>query len=283
MSIKISEIFCACQGEGIYVGVPSIFIRTFGCNFTCSGFGMPRNEKSVERFSVDPKQYTNFKQLPLVRTGCDSYPSWDTRFKHLSPLLEVSAIVDRIEELLPNKVFNQDCHLILTGGEPLLGWQKQYPELLSEINHRQLKLTELTFETNGTQLISSELKQSLTDLHFSFNLQTTFSVSAKLPVSGEPWEHAIKPNIVMDYTKIPGSQTYLKFVVATDEDLNDVNKAVAEYRSVGFTGPVYLMPVGGTEESYFKNGQQVAELALKYGYRYSPRLQVDLWKNAWSK
>ena len=78
------------------------------------------------------------------------------------------------------------------------------------------------------------------------------------------------------------SQIYLKFVVATDEDLQDVHNAVAEYRNAGFKGSVYLMPVGGTEESYYLNNKTVAELALKHGYRYSPRLQVDIWKNSWA-
>ena len=282
MSIKISELFNSLQGEGQYVGVPSLFVRMFGCNFTCSGFGMPRGEKSQERFAIDPTKYSSFKDFPLVKTGCDSYVSWDPRFKDFSPLLEIPAIVDRIVELLPQGKFSKDQHLILTGGEPLLGWQKQYPVLFDEIYRRELELTDLTFETNGTQLVSSELRVALASTYTLRKLKTTFSVSAKLPVSGEPWEKAIKPDVVMDYTTIPGSQVYLKFVVATDEDLNDVNRAVAEYRAAGFTGSVYLMPVGGTEESYFKNNKEVAELALKHGYRYSPRLQVDLFGNGWS-
>lgn len=282
MSIKVAELFNSLQGEGQYVGTPSLFLRVFGCNFSCSGFGMPRGEKSVERFTIDPSKYTEFKQIPLVKTGCDSAPSWDPRFKHLSPLLEISAIVDRMIELLPQKRFSKDQHLILTGGEPLLGWQKQYPELLSEIYTRNLGLTDLTFETNGTQRIGPELRRGLCDFYNYHTLKTTFSVSAKLPVSGESWEVAIRPEIVMDYTTIPGSQVYLKFVVATDEDVDDVTKAVKEYRDAGFDGSIYLMPVGGTEDSYFKNNKQVAELALKFGYRYSPRLQVDLWKNSWN-
>jgi hypothetical protein len=50
---------------------------------------------------------------------------------------------------------------------------------------------------------------------------------------------------------------------------------------VGFTGNVYLMPVGGVESVYSLNNRTVAELAMKYGLRYSDRIQVPLFKNAW--
>ena len=122
----------------------------------------------------------------------------------------------------------------------------------------------------------------LSKFYNKYNLKTTFSVSPKLPCSGEKWEEAIKPEIITEYSYIPGSKVYLKFVVATDEDVQHVHKAVWEYQMAGFSGPVYLMPVGGTEESYFKNNREVAELAMKFRYRYSPRLQVDLFKNSWN-
>jgi 7-carboxy-7-deazaguanine synthase len=39
--LKISEIFYSVQGEGGLVGVPSIFIRTSGCNLRCSWCDTP--------------------------------------------------------------------------------------------------------------------------------------------------------------------------------------------------------------------------------------------------
>jgi organic radical activating enzyme len=88
--IKVAELFYSLQGEGKYVGSPSVFLRTFGCNFSCSGFGMPKGEKSNERDSVasNIQLYKHYNDLPLVHTGCDSYASWDPRFKHLSPVIE---------------------------------------------------------------------------------------------------------------------------------------------------------------------------------------------------
>lgn len=277
--IKISEIFYSLQGEGQYVGVPSIFMRTFGCNFTCSGFGMPAGELSTERDNVDAKSYTDYRDLPLVSTGCDSYASWDPRFKHLSPLLDISAIIQRFKELLPDGKFGRDKHLIITGGEPLLGWQRSYPELLKEC--MKMGLTHLTFETNGTQPILDELWGFLNSQSVWPGLEVTFSISAKLPCSGEKWEEAIRPDVVKGYVNIKDHRSYFKFVVSTKQDVEDAMRAKAEYEAAGINIPVYLMPVGGVNSVYELNERQVADFCRDNGLRFSPRIQVPLWKNKW--
>jgi len=282
--LKISELFYSIQGEGRYMGVPSVFLRTFGCNFTCDGFGMPRGGKSVERVNVafahGNTPFKNYKELPLVSTGCDSYASWDPAFKELSPLLTTDAIVNRIMEILPHGEW-RDEHLVITGGEPLLGWQRQYPDLLDHPKMSGLK--EITFETNGTQTLTPKFKEYLRKwecYHDSdFHREITFSVSAKLPCSGEAWGDAIKPKVVYEYETY--GTTYLKFVIATEQDFADAQRAIAAYRSAGFEGHVYLMPVGGVESVYSINNKNVAMLAMKHGLRYSDRLQVPLFKNEW--
>jgi len=277
--IKIAELFYSIQGEGRYMGVPSVFLRTFGCNFKCAGFGMPRGElsKEVEDIAEVVHMFNNYKELPLVSTGCDSYASWDPRFKDLSPMLTSDAIADRISEILP---FNEwkDEHLVITGGEPLLGWQRAYQDLLE--NPKMGGLREITFETNGTQKLTPEFKHYLgewTAEHWA--REVTFSVSAKLPCSGEKWEDAILPEVVCEYEDV--GTAYLKFVIATEQDFADAECAIAAYRKAGFSGHVYLMPVGGVESVYALNNRTVADLAMKNGLRYSDRLQVPLFKNEW--
>ena len=158
--IKVSELFYSIQGEGRYMGVPSVFLRTFGCNFTCSGFGMPRGELSNERNLVAHRiaEFKEYRDLPLVHTGCDSYASWDPRFKDLSPVLTTDSIAEAIVNLLPYKRWLNE-HLVITGDEPLLGWQRSYPDLLEHPLMKSLK--ELTFETNGTQSLTTEFKNYL--------------------------------------------------------------------------------------------------------------------------
>ena len=275
--IKVSELFYSIQGEGRYMGVPSVFLRTFGCNFTCGGFGMPKGQLSDERNKIDAETFTNYKSLPLVSTGCDSYASWDPRFKHLSPVLDTGDIVNGIMDILPYRGW-KDEHLVITGGEPLLGWQRAYPELLDHPKMQDLK--EITFETNGTQKLTPEFKEYLSDWSFERTYDSlTFSVSPKLSCSGEDQSVSIQPEIVCDYQEV--GYTYLKFVIATEEDANEALVAVKTYRDAGFIGPVYLMPVGGVESVYNLNNKTVALLAMKHGLRYSDRLQVPLFRNAW--
>jgi organic radical activating enzyme len=283
--IKIAELFYSIQGEGRYMGVPSVFLRTFGCNFKCAGFGMPRGETSHEATDIAAthtmiKSFQKYEELPLVSTGCDSYASWHPDFKDLSPMLESNAIVNRIMEILPHKRWEEE-HLVITGGEPLLGWQRAYPDLLEHDSMHRLK--EITFETNGTQKLTTEFKDYLNKWKLRNNKSwcesITFSVSPKLPCSGEKWEDAICPTIVCEYEDV--GYAYLKFVVATEQDVADAECAIGAYRKAGFEGPVYLMPVGGVESVYTLNNRRVAELAMARGLRYSDRLQVPLFKNEW--
>ena len=278
--LKVAELFYSIQGEGRYMGVPSVFLRVFGCNFTCSGFGMPKGKLSDahDLIAANVDSFLSYKDLPLVSTGCDSYASWDPRFKHLSPVLNTDTITDTIMDMLPHKRW-EDEHLVITGGEPLLGWQRAYPDLLD--NPKMQALKEITFETNGTQKLTDEFAHYLHNewVHDKGYFSLTFSVSPKLSVSGEKWEDAIKPEIVAQYNEY--GYTYLKFVVASQEDADEAEQAVDLYRKAGFDGPVYLMPLGGVESVYSLNNRAVAEMAMKRGWRYSDRLQVPLFKNEW--
>ena len=270
--IKIAELFYSIQGEGRYMGVPSVFLRTFGCNFKCAGFGMPKGEstKEIEPIAANVHLYAKYEDLPLVSTGCDSYASWHPAFKHLSPFYSPEEIANNIVNILPYKKW-EDEHLVITGGEPLLKWQNIYPELLSHPD--MLGLKELTFETNGTQELTKEFKHFLLDwvLNPKWGKRghdaLTFSVSAKLSCSGEERNIAIRPDVVCGYQEV--GYTYLKFVIATEEDAEEALETLDIYRAEGFQGPCYLMPVGGVESVYALNNRRVAELAMKNGLRYS--------------
>jgi 7-carboxy-7-deazaguanine synthase len=291
--LHYTELFYSAQGEGRFVGVPSVFLRTFGCNFRCKNFGLDRNihfsgpnpevEKIIKIVKESPDYYKTFDDLPLVSTGCDSYSSIYSEFKKYVIKEELDDTVEKMLNLVPGGQWQlpngNNVHLVITGGEPLLGWQRTYPDLLS--HGSMYDLTNLTFETNGTQPLHEDFVRYMKFWGSHGSREITFSVSAKLSASGERWKDAIKPEIVASYQEL--GHTYLKFVVESPADFDEVDRAVKEYRAGGFKGMVYIMPVGGVIEMYHANMTSVADECMKRGYYFSPRLHTSLWGNAWGK
>ena len=295
MKLRYSEAFYSVQGEGKFVGVPSVFLRTFGCNFRCMNFGLTNepmrdvkqkqgiihNQEVADLIAKDVHKTTEkFEDLPIIHTGCDTYASIYPEFKHFNKQAEVDEVVEHLLSLTPEGKWTmdngQDIHLIMTGGEPLLAWQRLYVELFEHPRMQDLK--NVTFETNTTQPLHDSLRDYLNN---SNRLTVTWSCSPKLSVSGEPWETAIKPDIASEYSSVNNSELYLKFVVATDDDFDEVTKAVDAYRSAGVECPVYLMPLGGRSEEYSLNVKDVAEACMERGWRFTPRLHISLFGNAW--
>ena len=272
--LRYSEAFYSVQGEGKFVGVPSVFLRTFGCNFRCMNFGLDRSEPMrdekqragiIHNQEVQDLLNTNvhkdtkvFTDLPIIHTGCDTYASIYPEFKEFNMLRTVDEVVKHLISLLPEGKWTmdngQDVHLIMTGGEPLLAWQRLYVEL---------------FEHPKFYLANQD------------RFEVTWSCSPKLSVSGEPWDTAIKPAVAVNYSHVDGSDMYLKFVVADRTDIDEAGRAVAEYRKAGIECPVYLMPLGGRSEEYNLNVQEVANICMEKGWRFTPRLHISLFGNAW--
>jgi organic radical activating enzyme len=221
-----------------------------------------------------------FNDLPIIHTGCDTYASIYPEFKHFNKLAGVDAVVEHLLSLTPNGKWvqdnGQDVHLIMTGGEPLLAWQKLYIDLFEHPRMKDLK--NVTFETNTTQVLHNDFFNYLNDQD---RIQVTWSCSPKLSVSGEPWETAIKPDVAKQYNTVADSDIYLKFVVATQDDFDEVKRAVSAYQSSGVQCPVYLMPLGGRSEEYTLNVKDVAEACMAEGWRFTPRLHISLFGNAW--
>ena len=296
MKLRYSEAFYSVQGEGKFVGVPSVFLRTFGCNFRCMNFGLDRNEpmrdeKQKQGIKHNPEvkklldndiinTVEKFEDLPIIHTGCDTYASIYPEFKKFMMDKTVDEVVEHLLSLTPTGKWTmdngQDIHLILTGGEPLLGWQRLYIELFEHPRMQDLK--NVTFETNTTQTLHDDFFDYLSDQN---RFEVTWSCSPKLSVSGEPWDTAIKPSNAREYSLVDGSDMYLKFVVADAIDVEEVGKAVDTYRNAGIQCPVYCMPLGGRSEEYNLNVQEIAELCMEKGWRFTPRLHISLFGNAW--
>jgi organic radical activating enzyme len=101
--LRISEFFCdTIQGEGVYTGVPSIFIRLQGCTLNCH--------------------------------YCDTAQVWKkgfmVPFEEIFKMMAFFGLIDKLE---------QGHHLVFTGGSPLLQQYKIIEFILEFIKKFQFK------------------------------------------------------------------------------------------------------------------------------------------------
>ena len=296
--LRYSEMFYSIQGEGRYVGVPSVFLRLFGCNFECRGFGQDRDKSKwlPEAQMPHNQNHPNVKtitDLPVPHVGCDSSFSWGNKWSHLAENDDIKTIIEKMNKLTNwygskerrggdlSNIFKKDdgAHLVITGGEPLLkGFRSAVRELITSPD---LKTRYVTFETNGTQIFPPELSpEYMQKFSVSKNCGITWSVSPKLSNSGESFTDAIRPEALASYNAWPYSYLYLKFVIRDEYDLTEVEQAIKEYDDAEVDiDAVYLMPEGALDSQM--NELDVANLALKHGYKYSPRLHLNLFGNEW--
>jgi 7-carboxy-7-deazaguanine synthase len=235
--LPINELFASLQGEGELAGVPSVFVRTSGCNLRC--------------------------------WFCDSYhTSWEPTHAWMG-IDEVVAAVREHEQI---------DHVVLTGGEPML--HEESVTLLARLADLGYHTT---VETNGT--IHREAPIDLASV--SPKLASSTPTAERDPKGDGEWadrhderriDHEALAALVEDYDH------QLKFVVTGEADLPEVEALLADLRDVASVPvadeDVLLMPEGQTREELDERRVAVAELAAERGYRYTPRLHVDLWNDA---
>jgi 7-carboxy-7-deazaguanine synthase len=205
--LKIAELFYSIQGEGSLVGVPSVFIRTSGCNLRCS--------------------------------WCDTpYTSWSPEGVDLS----LDQIVDEVRA-------HPARHVVVSQRLRDLGMH-------------------ITIETAGTVFapVACDL----------------MSISPKLsnstPEGSLRAQHErlrIQPTVLAQL--ISRYDYQLKFVIEKPADLEEVCALVAELAAD--RARVILMPEGIDAERLRERGVWLAEVCKEQGFRFSPRLHVDLYGN----
>jgi organic radical activating enzyme len=292
-TIKYSETFYSAQGEGKYVGIPSLWIRFFLCNLQCNGFGQcnPTDPSTYELpyETIDISHITRVEDLPVFDKGCDSSYTWAKRYKHLITDRTVEETVDNLTALLPGGSFlhpksEQWAHMVFTGGEPMLRKsQEGIVAILNEFGRRGNMPKHVTIETNGTQPLTAELEKFIAE-YTENGGEWYWSISPKLwSTAGEKHNKAIKPEVVGKYAGV-SAHGQLKFVVnGSDASWREVEENTVLFRNTGCNFPVWIMGVGGTLEGLKITEAMIADEAIQRGYNYTSRVHVHIYGNAIGK
>jgi 7-carboxy-7-deazaguanine synthase len=195
-------------------------------------------------------------------TGCNLRCEWcDTPYTSWNPEGQWRTIAELVAA-----VPAAAQHVVITGGEPLL-WPN-LPRLTAELRSNG---RHVTIETAGTVFQSLEC-----DL---------MSVSPKLAnsdpgphrsesVRADHAAHRLAPDVLRQLLEAYVCQ--LKFVVAVPGDLAEIEALLAELPPVPATS-VLLMPLGTATADLQPRALWLAELCKARGYRYTPRLHIDLY------
>jgi 7-carboxy-7-deazaguanine synthase len=223
--MKISEIFYSIQGEGMLAGVPSVFVRTSGCNLRCVWCDTPHTSWSPEGTDMTVAE---------IREAVLQYPA---------------------------------KHAVITGGEPMIA-----PDIIRLTESIRQLPRHVTVETAGTVYhpVACDL----------MSISPKLENSTPLEREGGKWapQHdrlRYRPEILKQL--MTEYEYQLKFVVASPDDMNEIAKILADVSAD--RSRVVLMPEGTTPEAIRDRASWLTEICKREGFRYSPRLHIDLWGN----
>ncbi len=238
--IFLVESFYSFQGEGRFIGTPSIFIRLGGCNLECKGFGV--------------------KYRGVL--GCDSIRAVnrDLFLKDWQKVENLSLVIDKH---LKDLKFKPD--IVITGGEPLIYYKNSILiEMLEEFIQKGHKVT---IETNTT--IEIEF------IKFPIYKEVIFAMGIKLKNSGEKRSKRINKDAIkaiVENTK----DSFFKFVLSSkDLQTTEIEEITKEYKNI----PIYCMPMGSSADELKKNDKDVAIFCMQNGYNFTDRTHIRLWNN----
>jgi len=245
--IYLVEHFYSIQGEGKYLGTPSLFFRFGGCNMKCEGFGC--SETSADGVEV---------------IGCDTVYAVDK--KHFGAGWLTLASLDEFISIYDSYTLPIKADIVLTGGEPLIYANDEL--FVSFIEFLQGKGHRVTFETNGA--IDVDFEQ------FRVYQKCVFALSVKLSNSGEPEVKRINPKAIQNIATY-SQDAFFKFTVDKASLQTGVDEEIDEVIKYAPSISVYCMPKGGSKSELEFHGEAVIDYCKHKGYVYSDRLHIRLW------
>lgn len=258
------------QGEGKLAGVPCLFIRLSGCNLRCTW--------------QSPDGSISICDTPYSSHHADKFQD-----------IEIEEVVNVIKHNLQGIK-----HIVISGGEPTL----QYQELIALARELKKLRLHLTLETNGV-LFYTSLTRHFDFFSISPKLKASVPIKEKIAMMDDPVEPEFEQRHEQLRINTQTIQRYvnacyesgsyygddptagkvrsmekdfqLKFVIARPEDEHEIkNDFLSKLHGVE-NEDVVLMPVGGTREYLRKSYRLTAEMAVRNRWRFTPRLQIDVW------
>lgn len=250
-------VFYTLEGEGKWIGYPSVFMRLSMCNLTCIGF------KSED--------------APF---GCDSYVSWSKKnkmtFEETAQFFEKNGYHEHLKK---------GAILKLTGGEPFIQ-QKNLLEFVNFIHERWgfsdfdqcVDVEEcnkpsllIDFETNGTIMPDERWIDTGKWI-------CTFTTSPKLSNNGDPADKRYKPDVLR---YLAGSDACFKFVVKQESDLDEIYKNYINHEDIKLDPRnIWIMPMCGSRKELIEIAPVVAEICKKHNFNFSNRMHLQIWDKA---
>ena len=235
------KIFYTIEGEGEYVGQPSIFMRLSMCNLTCKGFAS--------------------KDSP---NGCDSFVSWSIKNK-----MTFAEIFNYMEERNYVEHLRNGAILKITGGEPLIQ-EKQLLKFIESFNQEYRFNPRIDFETNAT-LIPNE--------RWATEFAATFTTSPKLTTNGDPEEKTYKPEALKWH--VDHNSGFKFVINSDKDIEEIWRKYVDDYEGINVPlQRIWFMPCCGSRQEHIEKAQAVAEYAKAMHVKFSPRLHLLIYNMA---
>lgn len=254
--LPVIELFYSIQGEGRYVGTPSIFMRVSGCNLRC-----------VFKGSICDTPYSSFKP-------------------EKSKYENNQQILDDILKLLEK---HPQADLVVTGGEPLL-YQDELTWLFDQLTDSYPELS-ITVETNGTIIPKNNFADFVDLFSVSPKLSTSVDTNLKVLTKDQMERHNNTRINVEALARFYYLQSVFKFVYSGPEcvdEITNLHKAIVYYfnKSAG-SGPdwilsnlkdsTYLMPEGITQEQLNNSREECVNVCLEQGWKFTDRLHITIW------
>ena len=253
------DLFVSIQGEGKYMGVPSIFVRVSGCNLRCM-FKNSICDTPYSSYRPEKSSYSNDDILTVVENN---------------PKIQ---------------------HVVITGGEPLLyAKDADFKQLIKELNKRN-KI--ITIETNGTQPMLDPLSYKIELYSVSPKLATSVGTPGEIhdfKLTEEMIEkhkaERINPEVLANIA-LYSKDYQFKFVYSSEEcveEIKNIYKQVANYitKQDEFTQKFYfnnhpnkhtmLMPEGITNKDISTTGEEIVKVCIENGWSYTDRLHIRIF------